>query len=243
MKPFLLLATRSVDGPADAEYEAFARFGGLCDQQLVRHRLERTPLGDIDLDDWSGIILGGSPFTISDPQDDKSELQVRVERELHGLLDRIVERDFPFLGACYGIGLIGTHQGAVVDRQHAEPVGPTTIQLTDAGRDDPLFQVLPDSFEAFVGHKEAVSKLPAGVDSLASSADCPIQAFRIGENVHAIQFHPELDIRGICTRIDAYKHHGYFAPDEADALKATARGSDVRHPAHLIRRFVELHER
>lgn len=243
MKPFLLLATRPIDAPADAEYEAFARFGGLYEGELVRHRLERDALPELDLDEWSGIVLGGSPFTISDPQDSKTETHVRVESELSALLDRVVEQDFPFLGACYGIGLIGTHQGAVIDREFSEPVGPTMIHLTDAGRADPLFEVLPDSFEAFVGHKEAVSKLPAGVESLAASAGCPVQGFRVGTNVHAVQFHPELDAAGICTRIDAYKHHGYFAPEEAETLKSAARASDVRHPARLMRRFVELHQR
>ena len=243
MKPFLLLATRRLDAPADGEYEAFVRHAGLTPERLVRQRLERAPLGEVDLAEWSGIILGGSPFTCTDPVESKSDVQIRVESELAGLLDRVVEHDFPFMGACYGIGLLGTHQGAVVDRTFSEPVGPTTITLTDAGRDDPLFGVLPDEFEAFVGHKEAVSRLPQGVDALATSAACPVQAFRIGDNVHAVQFHPELDVPGICTRIDAYAHHGYFAPEEVESLKDRARRSDVRYPSLLLRRFVELHQR
>ena len=39
----------------------------LDEDRLTRVRLERDPLGDIDLDHWSGIIVGGSPFNISDP--------------------------------------------------------------------------------------------------------------------------------------------------------------------------------
>ena len=31
------------------------------------------------------------------------------------LLDRVVEADFPFFGACYGVGTLACHQGAVVD--------------------------------------------------------------------------------------------------------------------------------
>lgn len=238
MKPFLLLATRAVDRAADNEYEAMLRFSGLEERQLRRVRMEQRPLGPIRLDDLSGVILGGGPFNSSDV--DKSAVQIRVEAEISVLLDQIVARDFPFLGACYGIGTLGMHQGAVVDRTYAEPVGPTMIKLTEEGRVDRLFKALPDRFEAFLGHKEAIRKLPAHAVTLAFSAACPVQAFRVRRNVYATQFHPELDIDGIEVRIDVYKHAGYFEPDEADALKAQARSSSVVHPPTLLHRFVEL---
>ena len=242
MRPFLLLATRAESAPADQEYAAFLACGGLSEDQLIRHRLEAEPLGDIDLDALSGIILGGSPFTVTDPAEKKSDVQLRVEEELAGLLHRVVAQDFPFLGACFGIGVIGTYCGAVVDRTFAEPVGPIDISLTDAGRVDPLLYDLPSPFEAFVGHKEAISKLPEDAVRLASSEACPVQAFRLGANVYATQFHPELDVPGIITRIDAYKTYGYFEPERAEELKETARASNVHVPAAIVRRFVELYQ-
>ena len=241
MKPFLLLATREVDRAADNEYEAMLHFSGLDESQLRRVRMEQGPLGAIDLDDFSGVIIGGGPFNSSDVE--KSEVQVRVEAEIGGLLDQIVPRDFPFLGACYGIGTLGTHQGALVDRTYSEPVGPTMISLTDQGRVDRLFQGLPDTFEAFLGHKEAIRKLPAHAVNLASSDACPVQAFRVGNNVYATQFHPELDVAGLDVRVEVYKHAGYFDPSEAEDLKARARESNVVHPPVILRRFVELFAR
>ncbi|HEX9766132.1 MAG TPA: glutamine amidotransferase [Nitriliruptorales bacterium] len=238
MKPFLLLATREVDLAADDEYEALLRFAGLDESELQRFRMEQAPLGPLRLDDWSGIILGGGPFNVSDV--DKSRTQVRVEAEIAVLLDEIVVRDFPFLGACYGIGTLGVHEGAVVDRTFSEPVGATTITLTEEGRADPLLADLPDTFDAFLGHKEAIRELPGHAVNLASSAACPVQAFRVGTRVYATQFHPELDIPGIQTRIDVYRHAGYFAPDEAETLKERARASTVLHPPAILRRFVEL---
>ena len=104
MKPFLLLATRSEDGPADEEYALFLRYSGLDERDLVRVRLEATPLPAVDLDDYSGIFVGGGPFNASDPYANKSPVQRRVEAEFQTLLDEVVARDFPFLGACYGIG-------------------------------------------------------------------------------------------------------------------------------------------
>ncbi len=239
MKPFLLLATRAEDRAADEEYAAFLRFGALSESELHRVRLEQRPLGDVRLEDYSGLIMGGSPFNSSDPVEAKSDVQRRVESELASLLDSVVAADFPMLGACYGVGTIGTHQGAVVDRTYGEPVGPVSVTLTDEGRSDPLFGVLPPVFEAFVGHREAIRELPWHAVRLASSADCPVQAFRIGSNVYATQFHPELDVAGILTRIDVYKYAGYFAPDEAESLRELVRSSAVRHPPALVRRFVE----
>lgn len=241
MLPFLLLATRAEDDAADEEYEAFRRFGGLGATQLEQRRLERDPLGEVDLDAYSGLIIGGSPFTVSD--DDKSDVQLRVESELLALVDRALERDFPVLGACFGIGIIGSAIGGTVDTTYGEDVSAPTITLTPAGRDDPLLSVLPATFEGFVGHKEAVHTLPDDAVVLASSELCPVQAFRVGQNVYATQFHPELDAAGIKTRIDAYRNHGYFPPAEAGALKAMADASSVDAPPRLIGRFVELYAR
>lgn len=239
MKPFLLLASRAEDAAADEEYAAFLQFGGLEEPELVRVRLEQRPLGAIDLADYSGIIIGGSPFNSSDAPETKSEIQRRVEQELSALLDQVIAVDFPVLGACYGVGVVGTHEGAIIDRTYGEPVGAVPVTLTDAGRDDPVFGALPADFEAFVGHKEAVRTLPPSAVLLASSPGCPVQAFRVGSNVYATQFHPELDVAGISTRIDVYRHAGYFAPDEADTVKAMARVSGVQHPPIVLRRFVE----
>lgn len=241
MRPFLLLATRAEDDAADEEYEAFLEFSRLDESQLERRRLEQEPLGDLALDDYAGLILGGSPFTVSD--DDKSDVQVRVEAELTELTQRALAVDFPFLGACFGIGIIGAAVGGIVDREYGEDVSAPRITLTEAGRDDPLLSVMPAEFAAFVGHKEAVHSLPPEAVVLASSELCPVQAFRVGRNVYATQFHPELDVPGIHTRIDAYKHHGYFPPEEADDLKAMAEASDVRPEVlgRLIKRFVELY--
>ncbi len=243
MKPFLLLGTRADDLAADNEYEAFLTFSGVAEGDLRRVRLEQRPLGTVDLADWSGIFLGGGPFCSTDPEDAKSAVQRRVEAELGRLLDRVVQADFPFLGACYGIGTLGLHQGGVVDRRYPEPVGSTTITLTTDGRRDALLGGLPASFEAFVGHKEAISRLPRHAVRLAESAACPVQAFRIGSHVYATQFHPELDADGMSVRVDAYKHSGYFHPSQAEVVRAQARTAGVVHPPAIVRRFTERYAR
>ncbi|MEV7693545.1 glutamine amidotransferase [Microbacterium sp. NPDC089189] len=243
MKPFVLLATRAEDVPADEEYALMRRFTGLAEQDLIRIRLEQAPMPPLDLDDLSGIIVGGGPFNASDTDGAKSPVQHRVEREIGALLDRVVEADFPFLGACYGVGTLGVHQGATIDRTYAEPISVVPVSLTEAGRDDPLFAGMPATFDAFVGHKEAVRALPAHLTLLAGSPACPVQAFRSGRNVYATQFHPELDVDGISTRIRAYAGYGYFAPDELDATLAAVRRGAVTHPSRMLRTFAERYAR
>ena len=239
MKPFLLLAVRADDAAADNEYESFLACAGLRERDLRRYRLEQRPLGDVQLRDWSGIFLGGGPFTASDPEESKSPVQRRVEADLRGVLEKVISADFPFLGACYGIGTLGSHQGAVVDRRYAEPIGAVPVTLTGDGRQDPLLAGLPATFDAFVGHKEAISRLPRHAVLLATSPACPVQAFRIGSAVYATQFHPELNVAGLCTRIEVYKHAGYFEPAQAGELKAQAHRSNVTHPPAILRRFAQ----
>jgi len=115
------------------------RLAGLAPSGLRRIRLTHNSLGPIDLAGWSGIILGGGPYNVSDAPDSKSATQQRVESELLPLIGRVVDRDFPFLGCCYGVGTLGSVVGATVGRTYSEQVGAVTITLTPAGRADPLF--------------------------------------------------------------------------------------------------------
>jgi GMP synthase (glutamine-hydrolysing) len=238
MLPFLLLASRAEDAAAEDEYAAYLRYGGLEPRELRRVRLEAGPLPDLELSDYSGVIVGGSPFTSSDPPEQKSAVQHRVERELAGLLDRLVALDFPFLGACYGVGTLGRHQGAVIDRTYGEPLGGVEIELTEAGLADPVLKGMPRTFTAFTGHKEACTTLPPHAVLLARSAACPVQMFRIRNNLYATQFHPELDAEGLVTRIDIYRNAGYFPPESAEELMENARQFTVTEPMNVLRNFV-----
>ena len=239
MKPFLLLSTRPEDRAADEEYASFLRCTGLSREQLHRIRVEAAPLARLDLDDWSGIFLGGGPFNSSDPLEEKTAVQRRVEADLSALLDEVVDRDFPFFGACYGIGTLGVHQGGVVDGTHGEPVSAVEVSLTDDGRNDPVLAGMPDRFAAFVGHKEACRILPPSAVLLAGSPTCPVQMFRLRTNLYATQFHPELDVPGIVARVRVYQHAGYFPPAELDALVDTLTRAVVTEPGRMLANFVE----
>ncbi len=243
MRPFVLLGSRAEDDAAQGEYEAMLKFGGLAPRELIHVRAESGSIPPLDLDDLSGVLVGGSPFDASTPQADKSAAQVRVEREMSALLDELVARDFPFLGACYGVGTLGVHQGAVIDRTYAEPIGAVQVTLTADGREDPLLAGLPDEFEAFVGHKEACRVLPASAVLLASSATCPVQMFRVRSHLYATQFHPELDAPGIGARIRVYGGYGYYEEHERDEILARVSAADVWAPQRILEAFVTRYAR
>ena len=245
MKPFLFLGTRAEDDVADSEYAAVLRCAGLDERDVRRVRLERDPLGATSTSTTGpGIVLGGGPFNVSDPEDIKSAAQQRAEAELRDLAERVGRGRLPVPRR-----LLRRRRA----RRAARRPGRPDVRRADLGRRDhahrgrradPLLGALPPTFDAFLGHKEAVTRLPDGAVRLAGSATCPVQAFRLGRNVYATQFHPELDVDGLCLRIDVYRHHGYFDPPElAEEVQAMARTQHVEHPPRIIDGFVQRYAR
>ena len=244
MKPFLILQLRPIDSVSDSEFEAFLTYGGLTENDVVRVRMDQGAFPNINLEDYSGIIVGGGPSNVSDPEEKKYDYQTIFEPKLASLIEQVVENDFPFLGACYGFGALTAFQvgGVVGKEQYAEQVSAVDVHLTEDGLNDPLLTGLPNTFKAFVGHKEACQKLPEGAVWLAKGDACPYQMFKLENNVYATQFHPELDAQGIAVRINAYKNLGYFPAQEADALKEELAAATTTVPQEILKRFVEKYK-
>ena len=239
-RPFLVLQLRPETEAADDEFAAILRKGGLAIERARRIRLDREGLPEgLRLADHAGVIVGGGPGCVSDAEADKTPVEARIEREVLSLMPAIIESDTPFLGCCYGIGILGKYLGGDVSkRAHGEPVGTADCTLTEAGGADPLLAGLPARFAAFVGHKEALQDLPEGCVHLVASQSCPYQMIRYGRHVYATQFHPEADAAGFETRIRIYRNRGYFAPETADDLVAMCRAAEVHAPERILRRFV-----
>lgn len=235
---FLIIQLRPEDEAAESEFQAILRYGGLGDAEIVRARVEQTGLPEIELGEYAAIIVGGSPYDISTPEAAKTKAQKRLERDFMSLFERIVDIDFPFFGACSGNGLLGKFCGAHISRRFAEPVGGADIVLTEEGAKDPLLRGFPGNFRVLLGHKEACDDVPPGCVLLASSAACPVQMFRLKNNIYATQFHPEGDLEGFTTRINVYRNHGYFAPETAQDLIAAIAREDTPYAQRILDRFV-----
>ena len=173
---------------------------------------------------------------VSDAPADKTAVEAKIEAAVLSLMPEITDRDFPFMGCCYGIGILGKHlDGDVSKRAYSEPVGTSDCEIVGS---DPLLNGVPEKFTAFVGHKEALQALPDGCTHLVASSSCPFQMVRFGQNVYATQFHPEADAEGFETRIKIYKHRGYFPPEAANDLIEMCRGANVHAPEVILRNFV-----
>lgn len=241
MKPFLILQLRPETEASDDEFQAILTKGGLREAETHRIRLDQEDLpADLKLDDYAGVIVGGGPGCVSDDPATKAPVEARIETAILSLMPDITARDFPYMGCCYGIGVLGHHlePGSVSKAQYGEAVSAVPCTLTDAGRADPVLAGIDTDFHAFVGHKEALQHLPEGVTHLVAGQDCPYQMIRFGQNVYATQFHPEADGDGFETRIRIYKNKGYFPPEDAEALIAMCQAADVHMPERILRNFV-----
>lgn len=238
-KPVLILQLRPEDNTADSEFAALLKYGGLEEADVCRIRVEKRGIPELKLDDYSAVIVGGSPFDISTPKEQKSDNQKTVEADFRKLLRDVVENDFPFLGACSGCGLLGDYLATPISTRYSEPVTCVSVELTEDGKSDPLLIGFPDRISVLLGHKEACETTPAGAILLMRGDVCPVQMFRIGNNVYATQFHPEGDSEGFRLRIAAYKDHGYFDPAEAEKLTEIVSQAETPFAQEILRRFVK----
>ena len=235
---FVLLAPRQGEEVVAAEYDDFLTFSGLTPEQLEVRVLD-TPEAELgDFDGVTGVFIGGSPFTITAPYDDV--LQPAVTRKLVAFIAEVLEhRRFPIFSACYGSSMVAHHFGGAVSSAYSEEPGPTRVELTEAAASDPLVGNFPQEFLGLSGHKDSVECLPREATLLATGPTCPVQMYRMGDNVWISQFHPEMDGPRITKRLSFYEDDGYYEAGHEEQVHAALLGHDTSHANSLLRRFVE----
>ena len=239
MKPFLLLQTRPEDLASDGEYQAILKFSGLSIDDVVRVRLEQIDMPEFHLDDYSAIIIGGGPWNPGDPIEKQSALQIKTEATLFPFVKKIIDADKPCLAICYGLEAIAMATNTKLTHEFSESAGAIDLIITEEGAADSLLANLPNPFRGFVGHHESLAAVPTGATLLLKSNTCPVEMFRLGQNIYATQFHPEADVEGFTVRIDVYKPRGYSPADQAEALKEKVKTENITVPMEVLRRFVE----
>ncbi|MBI5570999.1 MAG: type 1 glutamine amidotransferase [Desulfomonile tiedjei] len=169
------------------ESEGPGTFGTFLETRGARLHAARLYAGDplpSDLDRFAAIVSMGGPMNVYE------EESYPFLREETKLLRRAINEDRFVLGVCLGAQLIAKAGGAEVTLSPQKEVGWGQVMLTDAGKEDALFQGLPDSLTVFQWHGD-MFHIPASGTLLARGNECPHQAFR-HRNAFGLQFHVEV---------------------------------------------------
>lgn len=197
---YLLMQVRNPGDPmAEHEVRSFARHLR-CDPSRIRtwDLLGGGP-GREELDASDIVLIGGSGDYSVVTGGDWLDAALDAMRLLH-------ELDKPTFASCWGCQAMARALGGTVvtDRSRAE-VGTHRLQLTEAGRADPITGPLGDTFLAQMGHQDRIESLPADGVLLASSELVEHQAWRFeGRRIYCTQFHPELNLELLLDRLRRY---------------------------------------
>ncbi|MDZ7841697.1 MAG: type 1 glutamine amidotransferase [Gammaproteobacteria bacterium] len=130
------------------------------------------------------VVLGGSMTALDD--------EVRPYfPKLTDLIRDFAESAKPVLGVCLGAQLVARAFDADLQLGGELELGFHTVSPTPAAADDPVFRELNEPLPLFQWHTDHYD-LPPGAELLATGERYRNQAFRIGRNVYATQFHFEV---------------------------------------------------
>lgn len=229
----LLISLRDPDDPmARHEHRCFAERSALDPSHLAIHFMAH---GDPDREfllSQDAVFFGGSgAYSVLDDVD-------WIRRGLDALV-LTVELKVPAWASCFGFQGLAVALGGEVIRDDAQTeMGSTLLRLTEAGRRDPLLGLLPERFWAQEGHHDRVSRIPDGVELLATGDVCYAQAFKVqSAPFWASQFHPELTVA--CT-VDRFRHYGahYFDGDAEALLAQLSAGAETPEVGSLLANLV-----
>jgi GMP synthase-like glutamine amidotransferase len=186
------------------------------------------------LDDYGAVIIFGGAMHADQ---DSHHPWLRDEDMF---IQRLFHLGTPVLGVCLGAQLLAKAARAPVYPASLPEIGWHDVELTGAGSDDPVLGRLPERFKAFQWHFYAHG-LPGGADELARSPVCT-QAFRLGDRVWGVQFHPEVTF----AQVEQWVSEEPWAVEDSQRLLAESRDrigwwNDVGRG--LCGAFVEVAER
>ncbi len=234
--PLRLLLVQARSKP-EMEQQEQTCFVERCRVPQEQFQVVNVGRGDVPaphhLDDVDAVLIGGA-----------GQYSAAEDYEWTGpvlnLVRRVVDEEIPLFGSCWGHQVIARALGGrvVYDPGRSE-LGCGWVELTDAGRSDPLFHRFPRRFRANMGHHDRVVELPEGATELAHN-DQRYQAFRLEHvPVYGTQFHSELDAERERERILVYKELYQDAlPADGKVQRVLDNLADTTAVDHLLYDFL-----
>ena len=231
---FVLIQVRD-DMPAeDQERLCFLEACGLEPEQLECINLTREP--DIAWSQLAGceaLLVGGAgAYSATQTYGFTSNLE--------DVIRQAVDSGLPFFGSCFGHhAMVRALGGSVVTDHQTGEVGTFEIELTSAGRRDPLLADYPDRFAVQLGHHDRVQTLPEGMVELAASQRCRFQMLRlVGKPVYSSQFHAEMTDQHLLARLEMYRDTYLAERTSLDEISSSVQPSPWAD--RLLSRFRSL---
>ena len=183
-----------------------------------------------DLSGYRGIVIGCTLHYFSPQRAPFAAWQ----HDLIRFARRVIDSGLPFYGCCGGAYAghlaLGGELTANVAGSGIDPnaegslvIRTTELELTDAGRADPLFRGFPARFGMHGIHSDYVANLAPGCRALAHSGDMPNQVIAYGERVRLLPgMHPELSEELVRRGAAPLVNSGKFGtdPTNTEGLRA-----------------------
>ncbi len=146
----------------------------------------------------------------------------------------VVAHGTPTFGICFGHQILAQALGGeVLLNPRGREIGTIAIERTAPS---PLFDGLPERFEAHVTHVDTVARLPPGAEPLARSGLEDYQAIRFSEACFGVQFHPEMDADVMRAYVETRREVLHAEGFQVDEMLAGIREVDAAR--RTLRNFV-----
>jgi GMP synthase-like glutamine amidotransferase len=143
-----------------------------------------------EVGNYKAVVVLGGPDSANDENEKMHMEQARIRE--------ILAANIPYLGICLGLQTLVKAGGGKVVKSPLKEVGfkgPDgnyfTVELTQEGKNDPLFKGLEHSFRVFHLHGETV-EITDAMTLLGAGRFCHNQIVKVGSNAYGLQCHFEL---------------------------------------------------